>query len=337
MSIATQTDPDQDIGPARTRTKTVQSILERFALVILTFGVFVFFATWPQTSATFLSIDNLQNVAANQSALVLAALASLFPLVCGEFDLSVGAVATTTHIVVASFAASGWSLPVAIVMGLLVGLVVGGINAVLVTRVGVNGIITTLGMATLLTGLVTWGTGGVNIVEGIPRSLTDVGTMAIIGIPALTIAASVAGGLVAYFFALTPPGRRLTMIGSNRRAADLVGISVQRHVASAFVLSALFASLAGIALLARNGIASPQAGGTAFTLQALSAVFLGATAIWPGRFNVLGTFVAVFFIAISVAGLSLAGAAGWVSDVFTGAALVIAVAASTLVGRRHRS
>ena len=76
--------------------------------------------------------------------------------------------------------------------------------------------------------------------------------------------------------------------------------------------------------------------GSYFLLPALSAVFLGATAIHPGRFNVPGTLLAVFFLAMSVSGLALAGVDNWVDSIFNGAALVIAVALSTILGKKRR-
>jgi hypothetical protein len=121
----------------------------------------------------------------------------------------------------------------------------------------------------------------------------------------------------------------------NRRAARLVGLPVERLVLLAFVLSATLAGLAGVLLVARNGSASPQVGTVGDSLQALAAAFLGATTIRPGRFNVPGTLVAIFLLAFTVTGLSLAGVAGWINDVFNGAALFVAVLISTVVGRRR--
>ena len=91
------------------------------------------------------------------------------------------------------------------------------------------------------------------------------------------------------------------------------------------VLSGSLAGLAGALLIAQNGNATPQPGAD-LTLTAISAAFLGATAIRPGRFNVVGTLIAIFFLAFSINGLTLLGVDAWINDVFTGAALVIAVA-----------
>lgn len=103
----------------------------------------------------------------------------------------------------------------------------------------------------------------------------------------------------------------------------------------AFVLSGALAGLAGVLLVARNGGASPQIGTIPDSLQALAAAYLGATAIKPGRFNVLGTLVAIFFLAFTVTGLSLAGVQNWINDLFNGAALFVAVLISTIIGRRR--
>jgi ribose transport system permease protein len=124
------------------------------------------------------------------------------------------------------------------------------------------------------------------------------------------------------------------MIGENPIAAALVGVRTQRLFLVAFVLGGAFYAVAGIVLLANTGSASPS-DGFSFTFQVLTAVFLGSTTVRPGRFNVLGTIVGVLFIAVSVDGLSLAGASSWVQPVFTGAAVIVAVSASTVFARRR--
>jgi ribose transport system permease protein len=314
----------------------VSMVFERYALIVVTAVIFLFFTFDSATSSTFPTAQNLRNVIGDQSVLVIVALASLFPLICGEFDFSVGATATAAQVAVAAAGEHHLSLLVAIPIGLGVGLLVGLVNAIVVTRVGVSGIITTLGVGTLLAGLVTLYTKGAAIVAGIPVRLTDFGANLAFGIPTITICTFAVALVIMYFLAATPPGRYIYSVGSNREAARLVGLKVHRLVGGTFVLSGMLAGIAGVLMVARTGVGDPQVGGTTLTLQALSAAFLGATAIRPGRFNVIGTIVAVFFIAFSVSGLSLAGAEGWVSDVFTGTALVMAVAVSTYFARKRQ-
>jgi ribose transport system permease protein len=142
--------------------------------------------------------------------------------------------------------------------------------------------------------------------------------------------------LVWYFLMQTPPGRHLEAIGSNESAARLVGLPVDRLVAIAFFASSFIGGVAGVLLTSRQGGADPTSG-PAFLFPALAAVFLGATTIRPGRYNVWGTVIGIFLIAVAINGFTFLGAQSWVSPVFNGAALVLAVLVSTLMGRRRES
>jgi ribose transport system permease protein len=137
-----------------------------------------------------------------------------------------------------------------------------------------------------------------------------------------------------YMLMHTKFGVELEAIGSNERAAKLVGIRVQRSIFLTFILSSLLAGVAGVLLTIRNGNGDPAAG-PSFLFGALAAVFLGATTIRPGRYNVWGAMIGVFVVAIAVNGFTLLGAAAWLTPVFNGLALVGAVTVSTLMGRRR--
>jgi ribose transport system permease protein len=140
------------------------------------------------------------------------------------------------------------------------------------------------------------------------------------------------------WFVLTqlPFGRRLEAIGSNESAARLVGISTTKSIWISFVISGLLAGTAGALQTSRGGAGDPSVG-TAFLFPALTAVFLGATMIKPGKYNVWGTVIGVFFVATSVSGLTLLGADVWVQPVFNGVSLLVAVALSTLIARGRES
>jgi ribose transport system permease protein len=279
--------------------------LERFALPGLFALVLIFFSTWSTTGHLFGTAANFQEVASNYVYIGILTLASLIPLVCGEFDFSVGQNAGFTQIVVATaMARFHVPLPFAVLLAIAFGALVGLNNGNVVARLGVNSLIVTLGTSGILLGIVEWYTNGQSISLGISQSLLNF-------------------------------GRYLTSIGSNARAARLVGLRVDRLKLSAFVISGALAGIAGILLVAKNGSAGPEAGSVTDTLSALAAAYLGATSIRPGRFNVLGAMLAVYFIGFSVAGLAIAGVQSWVSQVFSGGALFVAVVISTMIGRRR--
>jgi len=310
--------------------------IERFALPALLILVLVFFSVWPKTGSIFASSANFQEVGFDYVYVGMLALASLIPLVCGEFDFSVGSNAGFTQIVCAT-AMSRFHVPLvfAIVLAIVFGAMVGLGNGNTVARIGVNSLIVTLGTSAILLGVVEWYTGSQSINNGISNSLISFGSDNFLGIPDTVYLLLGVAAIVYYVLEHTPYGRYLTSVGSNTRAARLVGLRVPRLKLSAFVLAGALAGVAGVLLVAKNGSASPEAGNVTDTLSALAAAYLGATSIRPGRFNVLGAMLAVYFIGFSVSGLAIAGVQSWISQVFSGAALFIAVVVSTVIGRRR--
>jgi ribose transport system permease protein len=309
-------------------------LLERYALLLLLAGLIVFFALLPATGSSFLTLANLRNVAANEAVIAIAALAALVPLVAGQFDVSIGALLGLVSIAVAALTVrAGLPLVLALPAGVLIGAAVGAVNGFVVAYLRANSFIITLGMATLLGGLVSLYTKG-QVILGIPQSMVDFGTLNWLGVPRVVWLLAVIALLVTYLLRYTVYGRHLLSVGSNPRSARLVGIRVELVVLLSFVVAGALAAVAGELELARPGSGDPQIG-AGFTLSALAAAFLGSTTIRPGQFNVPGTIVGVFFVAVSVNGLTLAGAADWVDPVFNGAAVVVAVAISTVLAHRR--
>lgn len=331
---------ESDATTAEPRIAPKQSLwllnLERFALPGIFILVLLFFGLWSKTGSTFSRVANFQEVGSSQAYLGILALASIIPLICGEFDFSVGPIAGVSQVATAA-AMSRFHAPlaVAILIGIAFGAFIGLNNGNVIARIGVNSLIVTLGTSGILLGLVNWYTNGQSISLGISPTLINFGASNWLGIPRVFFLLVIVALLVYYLLQHTPFGRYLTSVGSNRQAARLVGLRVERLTLMAFVLSGALAGLAGVLLVARTGSANPQIGTLPDTLQALAAVFLGATCIRPGRFNVLGAMIAIYFIAFSVTGLQIAGVATWINDVFNGAALFIAVVLSTAIGRRR--
>jgi ribose transport system permease protein len=300
-------------------------LLVLFALVIVGFSIML-----PDSFPTVL---NFRNIAGNQSVLGIVTLAAIIPLICGHFDLSIGPNLGATSIATASMLSHGAPLWLAILGGVALGLSIGLLNGFLVAKLGLNALITTLGIGIILDGLTNRHTHGQSIITGIPTSLTDFGSGVLLGLPVTLYVLAAIALLVWYLLGHTPFGRELHAVGGNPLAARLVGIRVDRVVIRSFVTAGGLVGLAGVLLVARQGGGNPQIS-VSFTIPTLSAAFLGATAISPGRFNVLGTMLAVFFLATSVSGLALAGVDNWVESLFNGTSLVVAVALSTVLGRR---
>lgn len=309
--------------------------LEPYALLGLLILIFIFFSVLPASADTFPTTNNLAFLAGNQTITMLLAVAVVVPLVAGHFDFSVGAIAASTSVVAAT-AMSSWGagIVVAVLVSIAAGLLIGLVNGVFVAQLGMNSFVSTLGVATLLGGLIQLRTSGRPIITGISPGLIRFGSSRWLGVPKVMFLGAIVVMIAWYVLNHTPYGRALYAIGSNVRAAQLVGLPIRRYTLLAFVGSAALASVAGVVLTARTGgaLADP---GTSMLFPALAAAFLGATAVQRGRFNVAGTVIGVAFVSISVSGLTLAGADAWVNPVFNGIALLVAVAVSTLLARRQ--
>lgn len=332
------TGPDAHRAPparpaSRARSRAV-AFVEAYALLILLGVIALFFCLWPQTSDTFPTVANLRILVASQAVIGVISLGALLPLLCNEFDLSVGNVAALSAVFAASYLSGEGNVLAAVGLAVLVGLVVGGANALIVTRGHVSGVITTLGMSTILAGVILQRTGGLAPASDIPQSLTNFGTGLVAGIPAIFITLIVIAGAVYFVLSHTTFGRQMYAVGSNVKAAELVGLHVDRIRGIAFMAGSVLCAIGGLLYVARAGGASPNVGAT-FTLPALAAAFLSAAAVRPGRFNVWGTVIAIFFLAVLNNGLNLAGVEPYVNDYVNGGALIIGVALAAVLYRRR--
>lgn len=319
---------------AKWRPRGILSIVERFALLALAMALFVFFATWAETTGVFATSANLRVLLANEAVVALLALAALVPLVVNEFDVSVGAVMGACYWLAANAMEAGWSLAAAICLALVIGATIGSINGFVVAYIGANSFVSTLAMWTVLSGLIQLIANNKIITAPIPDSLTDFGAGTFLGIPSVVWLVAVVALVLWYVLDRTVGGRYLHIVGANSHAARLVGVRVERLVFVSFVGAGILSAVAGMILLARTGSADPTLG-PGYTIPALTACFLGATAIKPGFFNVWGTLVGILLIGVSVNGLVLAGAAGWVEPVFNGSALFIALLLSTIIAKKR--
>lgn len=335
--MPTQLEHDQDAPPKRQTGAMVTNALEHGGLVIFLLLLVLWFVLSPTSGDIFTSSANIRQVLANQSVTGIIALAMVVPLVAGYFDLSVPAIAGLSNVAMAALVGThGYPVLAGIALTLLIASLAGAVNGLLVAGMKLNAFIVTLGTYTLVGGLIQYYTGGQSISEGIPTSFGNWGSLTWLGVPRPFWLLIGIAALVWYGLTQIPFGRRLESIGSNERAARLVGIRVDRSVFLSFVASGFLAGAAGILLTSRAGSADPTAG-SAYLFPALAAVFLGATTIRPGKYNVWGTVVGVYFVAIAVNGFTLLGADAWVTPVFNGGSLVAAVLISTLVARQRSS
>ncbi|SLK14620.1 monosaccharide ABC transporter membrane protein, CUT2 family [Arthrobacter sp. P2b] len=327
VSTITKVRPEQ--GTARTRPGPA-AFLTRYGVIVFLVLLFTIFALL--MPRTFPTSGNLLAIVADQSIPIILALAAILPLAAGEFDLSIAAVLGFSSILSIALSNAGLPLPLVLAGTLILGLLVGAVNAFFVVKIGINAFIGTLAMATILAGL------NLLLTRGSLMTLESEQFARLTSVPGSRIQIVIGYALVLvlavwYLLERTPFGRYLRATGMGRPAARLSGVRTERYLTSSFVLAALLASFAGFLLASRSGSAPPTLG-PEFLLPAYAAAFLGAATIRPGFFNVWGTVVGAFLLAVGSNGLTLMGAQTWVANVFNGVALLAAVSASVIVARR---
>ena len=310
-------------------------LIERYAILIAWAVVIVVFWIWKPD--TFGTLGNFQNIFGSQSALLVMTLGLLVSLSAGEFDLSIGAAFSVGASMLLWFEVEhGWPIALAILVVLAIGVLIGAINGFLAVRIGVPSIVVTLGMATLLSGLLL-GVVSPKIRSGLNSGYVDLIRDKRFGLPGSFWFALALTILVWYVFQHTPLGRHLLFVGKGREVARLSGVRVDAIRFGSLVFSSVLGVTAGMILAGTS--ASAQTGvGEGFLLPAFAAAFLGSTAIIPGQFNAWGSWISVYFLLTGITGLAMVGQAGWPERVFYGGALLTAVVLSQLAARaRGRS
>ena len=309
-------------------------LFEVNGLLILTVLLVVFFSILrPRTFPTPLTAAAILQ---ETSTVALLALGETIVIAAGQFDLSIGYVIDICAVLAVGLQRGGalpW--PAVVVLILLLGLVIGFLNGVLVEYAKIDSFIATLGVGTIMYGVANWYTGGQQLVATLPAAFVALNQarVAFIPLPALyvVVIAAVLWAALEYL----PVGRYLYAVGSNRRAAELVGVRARRYVIGAFVVSGLITSFAGVILGSKLQVAESSVG-PEYLLPSFVGALLGATTIKPGRVNVLGTVVAVLILAIGIAGLEQLGGAFYVEPLFDGSTLIIAVGLAAYAARRRQ-
>ncbi|HEX3736535.1 MAG TPA: ABC transporter permease [Solirubrobacterales bacterium] len=281
----------------------------------------------------FFTTSNLRTILVTQAVLAILSLATMIPLILGEFDLSVGANLGLGAILATGLQVkSGSGFVIGIVIALIACSLVGLINGIFVVRFKINAFIATLAMSTILSSIVLWYSGGSTLSEGVSTTFKAIGHNSALGIPLPVIYVVIVGAVLWYLTEQTPLGRQMYAIGGSRDAARLSGVRVDVIMIGAFVLTGFIAGIAGVLQAASLGSGSPTIG-PAFLLPAFAAAFLGATAIRVGQFNVIGTVLAVLTLQTGITGLQLLGAPYYIEGLFNGVALLVAVGATVFLRR----
>jgi ribose transport system permease protein len=305
--------------------------LSRYGTIVGLLLMFAFFSI--MAPDTFFSRANFLNILSQASLTAIIAAGLTYTLVVGEFDLSVGFMASFVGLIVVGFMSyQGLPIWLSILAALAVGIGIGLINGTLVTKVRINAVIATLGVGTMLTGI-GFSYSAFPIATGIPRAFTNLSLGRVLfGIPNPVF--FMAGILLVLWVILnrTDIGQKMQAVGANIEAARLSGIRVDRIKLFAFGTSGLCAAITGTLLSSLLGSGTLGVG-DGYLLDAFAAVFLGSATLREGEFHILGTFIGVLILAVGFNGLAILGAPANYQPIFKGGILILAVGMSALARR----
>ncbi len=276
-------------------------------------------------SDKFLTARNLTNILRQSSITALLAIGVLLPILTGGTDLSVGSIQGFTMCFLAYMSVTaGLNSGVAIVLTLALGLLVGYVNGLLLTRLHLpHPFISTLGMLNVARGLALIITDGMPI-SGLPASLRWFGSGEVGGVPVCVLVVVVVCAIYHGILNHTPFGRYVYSIGGSREAARLSGVNVDRVMNWVFASAGLMSAFAGLLLAGRVNSGYPLAGQGA-ELDAISAAVIGGTSLMGGEGTIVGTMIGVLIMGVLRNGLNLRNVSAFWQMVVIGAVVILAV------------
>ena len=299
---------------------TLRNVLRNWALW---FGLGLLILIFGLLEPRFWSSDNFWNVLRQAAPLGLIVAGQTIVLIGGRFDLSVGSTTALTSVVMVT-AVWEFGTVAGSLLGILAGVGVGVVNGVIIGRWNLNALIVTIGMMTAIRGLVFWISGGGSLHGDIPRNMLVIGNDFVGPVPVPVIVAAVGFILLHFFLRQTALGRRVYAVGGNREAARLAGINLFHTTFWTFVLSGLFAGVAGVILTSRLGVGTPTIG-EFYPLESIAAAVIGGVAIMGGRGNALGAILGVLLLSVIRNGLNLYGVPSYAQEMATGLIIIFAI------------
>lgn len=308
-------------------------LLYKYGTIIVTVVAVLFFTF---TLENFMNFGNITNVFRSVSIVALIALAITMSLTVDGFDLSVGATAGFASVIAAKIMVIWEMGPVlAIVIPLIVGVLIGCVNAFLIIKIGIKDMLTTLSMMFVLTGISITFQDGSAIYNYMPlpnnggiapgtmsKAFLFLGQGKLFGIPVPVIIMLVVVILVHIFLNYTKYGRYMYMVGGNEEAAKLSGIPVNKYRLLAYIISGFLAALGGLVLGARLGSGEVDAGGS-YLMDAVAAAYVGFSVLGIGKPNAFGTLLGALLMGVLLNGLVMMDFPYYSQDIVKGFVLIL--------------
>lgn len=298
--------------------------LRKYSLVLILIGMIGICAT---LSNNFLTATNLTNILKQVSIVTICAFAQGLIIICGEIDLSIGFLAGMAGSFACIMYISTHNLVLAVLFGLLLGGIIGAVNGLFVAYFKLPSFIVTLAMQAVCFGIISLYTGGQNIYK--IGNFKVMGQSTLFGFLPVTVFFMIIMLLITHFLLkYTKFGRYLYAIGGNSEAANAAGVQVCKMKWIAFIVSGLFAAMAGMVMMGRLNAGIPSEGG-GYETDAITATVIGGTSFSGGAGSAFGTFLGSVIIGVLNNIMNLLGVDSYLQMIIKGFIIIIAVLADS--------
>jgi ribose/xylose/arabinose/galactoside ABC-type transport system permease subunit len=317
----------RNVTPQKTESfiNRVRHLFGRFGLVIV---LFFLITALSFLSPYFLKEENLFNILLQAAINLIIALGMTYVIATAGIDLSVGSIVALSGMAMAKMLVAGVSLPLTLAITLSLGMIMGAINGLLITRISLPPFIATLGTMSVYRGLTLIMNDG-RPAYGLSAKVLQVISGRLGPIPIPVIISLIAAAIAFFVMKRTVIGEYTLAIGGNEEAVRLSGVSVARYKTIVYLISGLMCAVAGIVLTARFTAAEPIAG-TGYELDAIAAVVIGGTSLQGGIATIPGTLIGAFIMSVLRNGLNLLNIQSYFQLVAIGLVIIIAVAIDKL-------
>jgi len=321
-------------------------ILSRYREASIAVVAIVLVIYFQSGNTAFLSSQELSVVLRDTGRFGLIAVAEVMLMITGEIDLSVGSTFSLAPYVMVLMTI-GWGVPLAVsaVAGVLLGVLIGVVNGIITVRFRVPSLITTVGTFFLLQGVVVSVYNSQPIVAPVQEPFNEIfgenlysptdSIWSWHGLTAFTpfLWTALVVAAMALVLNRTTFGLHTIATGSNIVGAKEIGVRTDRIKVYNFMIAGGFAAAAGVINTTQFASADPLAGGPFLTLQAIAAAVIGGTSLLGGSGTAIGALIGAFVVATLNNGLVMMGAQATVSDIYLGAAIILAMMLNVQVDR----
>lgn len=333
--------PKSTVSRSSSFSRLLSNSGQTLSLALVLVALFFFFSL---TTDAFMTQPNLINIMRQVSFTGITAVGAAMVLLIGGIDLSVGSVLAFTGVIAAkAIIEAGMPPLVGIFAGVGAGMLVGLVNGLIITKLRIPALITTLGMLTIVRGISFTLTSGLPVFGfpkvpflGFEKGVQAVGKGYIAGIPVpviLMIIVFILGGIFLY---RTYFGRYIYAIGGNEETSRLSGIKVERMQLMVYMLAGMLTGVAGMIVMGRVNSGQPSIG-AGFELEVITAVVLGGVSITGGSGSLIGVILGVFIMGVLSNGLIILNVSEYNQMVVRGLVLLIAVGIDQLRIRARRT